>query len=81
MPPTGEAAERTLTELRTHGNLARTLTVAGAFQPYQEVELHAKVSGFVRRINVDIEDKVKSGEVLAVLDIPELNAQIPEGTT
>jgi multidrug efflux pump subunit AcrA (membrane-fusion protein) len=62
--------------LVTRGNLASTLTVAGAFQPYQEVDLHAKVSGFVRRINVDIGDKVKSGEVLAVLEIPELNAQV-----
>jgi multidrug efflux pump subunit AcrA (membrane-fusion protein) len=62
--------------LATRGNLASTLTVAGAFQPYQEVDLHAKVSGFVRRINVDIGDKVRSGEVLAVLEIPELNAQV-----
>jgi RND family efflux transporter MFP subunit len=62
--------------LATRGNLASTLTVAGAFQPYQEVELHAKVSGFVRRINVDIGDKVRVGEVLAVLEIPELNAQV-----
>jgi RND family efflux transporter MFP subunit len=62
--------------LATRGNLASTLTVAGAFQPYQEVELHAKVSGFVRRINVDIGDKVRMGEVLAVLEIPELNAQV-----
>jgi RND family efflux transporter MFP subunit len=62
--------------LVTRGNLASTLTVAGAFQPYQEVDLHAKVSGFVHRINVDIGDKVKSGEILAVLEIPELNAQV-----
>jgi len=60
----------------TRGNLASTLTVAGSFQPYQEVELHAKVSGFVRRVNVDIGDKVRVGEVLAVLEIPELNAQV-----
>jgi len=52
------------------------LTVAGEFQPYQEVELHAKVSGYIKRINVDIGDRVKSGQVIATLEVPELNAQV-----
>lgn len=60
----------------THGTLANTLTVAGEFLPYQEVELHAKVAGYIRSINVDIGDKVKTGQVLAVLDVPELQAQV-----
>lgn len=60
----------------TRGDLSSTLTVAGEFQPYQEVDLHAKVSGYIRRINVDIGDRVKTGEVLAVLEVPELNAQV-----
>jgi RND family efflux transporter MFP subunit len=60
----------------TRGDLSSTLIVAGDFQPYQEVELHAKVSGYIRRINVDIGDRVKNGEVLAVLEVPELNAQV-----
>ena len=60
----------------TRGDLSSTLTVAGEFQPYQEVDLHAKVSGYVRRINVDIGDRVKKGEVIAVLEVPELNAQV-----
>ncbi len=58
------------------GNLASTLTVAGQFQPYQEVELHAKVSGYIRRIKVDIGDHVHTGEVIATLEVPELNAQV-----
>jgi RND family efflux transporter MFP subunit len=57
-------------------NLSSTLTVAGEFQPYQEVDLHAKVAGYIRRINVDIGDRIKNGEVLAVLEVPELNAQL-----
>lgn len=60
----------------TRGNLASTLTVAGQFQAYQEVELHAKVSGYIRRINVDIGDHVRTGEVIATLEVPELNAQV-----
>jgi RND family efflux transporter MFP subunit len=50
--------------------------VAGEFLPYQEVELHAKVAGYIKRINVDIGDHVKTGQVLATLDIPELQAQV-----
>src|SRR5258708_5973357 len=60
----------------TRGDLSSTLTVAGEFQPYQEVELHAKVSGYIRRINVDIGDRVKNGQVIATLDVPELSAQV-----
>jgi RND family efflux transporter MFP subunit len=60
----------------TRDDLSSTLAVAGEFQPYQEVDLHAKVSGYIRRINVDIGDRVKNGEVLAVLEVPELNAQV-----
>jgi RND family efflux transporter MFP subunit len=55
--------------------LSNTLSIAGEFLPYQEVELHAKVAGYVRNINVDIGDHVHKGQVLAVLEIPELVAQ------
>ena len=60
----------------TRQNLSSTLTVAGQFQPYQEVDLHAKVSGYIRRINVDIGDRVHAGQVIATLEVPELNAQL-----
>lgn len=56
--------------------VAKNLTVAGEFIPFQEVELHAKVAGFIRRINVDIGDRVRAGEVLATLEVPELTAQV-----
>jgi len=57
-------------------SLANKLTVAGTFVPYQEVELHAKVAGYIRQIYVDIGDKVRKGQVLATLDVPELLAQV-----
>ena len=60
----------------TRGNLASSLTVAGQFQPYQEVDLHAKVSGYIRRISVDIGDRVRLGQILAVLEVPELQDQL-----
>lgn len=60
----------------SRATLSNTLNVAGEFIPMQEVELHAKVAGYIRRINVDIGDHVKAGQVLATLDIPELTAQV-----
>jgi RND family efflux transporter MFP subunit len=56
--------------------LANSVHVAGELLPYQEVELHAKVSGYIREIKVDIGDHVKAGQLLAVLDVPELSAQV-----
>ncbi len=58
------------------GSIAHTLSLAGQFQPYQMVEVHAKVAGYIRRINVDIGDKVRKGQVLATLEVPELSAQL-----
>jgi RND family efflux transporter MFP subunit len=57
------------------GNLASSLIIAGQFQPYQQVDLHAKVSGYIRWIGVDIGDRVHQGQVLAKLEVPELQDQ------
>ncbi|MCU1383018.1 MAG: efflux transporter, family, subunit [Acidobacteria bacterium] len=54
------------------GDLAQTLTLAAEFRPYQEIEVHAKVAGYVKAINVDVGDRVTAGQLLAVLEIPEL---------
>jgi len=60
--------------------IANSLSIAGQFIPYQNVELHAKVAGYIKHIYVDIGDRVHTGEVLAVLEIPELVAQVDEAT-
>ncbi len=57
-------------------NLGNTLTIAGEFKPFQDVDVHAKVAGYIRVIHVDVGDHVKEGQVLAVLEIPELAAQL-----
>lgn len=56
--------------------LTAVLSVAGEFLPYQETELHAKVAGYIRKINVDIGDRVKTGQVIAILEVPELTADV-----
>ena len=53
-------------------DLSRSLTLTAEFTPYQEIELMSKVAGFVRQINVDIGDRVRAGQVLAVLEVPEM---------
>ncbi len=60
-------------ERRQFGN---TLTIAGEFKPFQDVEVHAKVAGYIRKINVDVGDHVLEAQVLAVLEIPELAAEL-----
>jgi multidrug efflux pump subunit AcrA (membrane-fusion protein) len=56
--------------------LGNTLTIAGEFKPFQDVEVHAKVAGYIRNINVDVGDHVRAGQVLAVLEVPELAAEL-----
>ncbi len=58
------------------GDISHVLRVAGQFQPYQVVDVHPKVSGYMLRINVDIGDVVHKGQTLAVLEVPELNAEV-----
>lgn len=58
------------------GSIANQLTVAGVFQPFQEIDVHGKVSGYIRHIYVDIGDRVRQGQTLAVLEVPELQAEV-----
>ena len=60
-------------ERRTVGN---TLTIAGEFKPFQDVDVHAKVAGYIKAIHVDVGDHVRAGQTLAVLEIPELAAEL-----
>lgn len=60
------------------GNISHVLTLAGQFQPYQVVDVHPKISGYMKRINVDIGDIVRQGQTLAVLEVPELRAQLQQ---
>lgn len=54
------------------GDLERTIVLTAEFRPYQEVSVMAKVTGYVRKLFVDIGDRVKLGQTLAELEIPEM---------
>jgi RND family efflux transporter MFP subunit len=62
----------------TRGDLAQVLTVAAEFRPYEEIDVHAKVAGFLKSINVDVGDRVEAGQLLAVLEIPELQDELQQ---
>jgi RND family efflux transporter MFP subunit len=74
-----EETARTVTELPTapvvdvvRADLSNHLILTAEFEPFQEVEVMAKVSGYIREIHVDIGDRVRTGQLLATLDIPEM---------
>jgi len=60
----------------TREDLYKEVTIAAEFRPYVEVALHAKVSGYVRKMNVDFGDQVKAGQLMATLEVPELQAEL-----
>jgi RND family efflux transporter MFP subunit len=62
----------------TRRDLSEELAVQAEFRPYQEVELHAKVSGYLQKINVDFGDRVKAGDLIATLEVPELKDELDQ---
>jgi RND family efflux transporter MFP subunit len=52
--------------------LSHNLTLTAEFRPFQEIDVMAKVSGYVKEIKVDVGDRVQQGQLLATLEIPEM---------
>jgi len=57
-------------------DLRNNVTLTAEFEPYYEVDVMAKEAGYIRQILVDIGDRVKQGQLLATLEIPELQADL-----
>ena len=57
-------------------DLSRKLVLTAEFVPFQEVDVMAKVAGFVKEIYVDVGDHVKQDQVLAILEVPELKDEL-----
>jgi RND family efflux transporter MFP subunit len=60
----------------TRHDLANTLEIASEFEPYQEIDVYAKVSGYIQKLYVDWGTHVKEGQPMADLEIPELEQQL-----
>jgi RND family efflux transporter MFP subunit len=59
-------------------DLSSQLSIASEFQPFQEVSVYAKVSGYIQKLYIDWGTHVQEGQLLAVLEIPELEQQIQQ---
>jgi RND family efflux transporter MFP subunit len=62
----------------TREDLSTPVTIQAEFRPYQEVELHAKVSGYLQKIAVDFGDRVKAGDLIGTLEVPELQDELAQ---
>ncbi|WP_208645464.1 efflux RND transporter periplasmic adaptor subunit [Mucilaginibacter endophyticus] len=60
----------------TKGRLSSVITIPGELIPYQQVDLYAKTNSYVKKLLVDIGSEVKQGQLLAVLEAPEINSQL-----
>lgn len=67
---------RYITQDVTKGDLTVTVTATGNLEPRNQVDIGSELSGTMRQVNVDVNDVVKAGEVLAVLDTARLKAQV-----
>ena len=59
--------------LSRRADLADQLKLSAEFLPFQEINVYARVAGYVRQIRVDVGDRVHAGNVIAVLEIPEID--------
>jgi len=58
--------------------LEKQLTLSSELVPFQEIDVYAKESGYVRELKVDYGSRVMQGQLMAVLEIPELQAQLEQ---
>lgn len=59
--------------------MSRQVVLTAEFKPFQEVDLMAKVAGYVKSIHVDVGDRVQQGQLLAELEIPEMADDLARG--
>ncbi len=59
-------------------SLGREITLSSELVPFQEIDVYAKESGYVKKLLVDYGSHVNAGQIMAILEIPELEAQLRE---
>lgn len=58
--------------------ISRTITISSELVPYQEIDLYAKESGYLKQLLVDYGTRVNKGQLVATLEIPELEMQLQQ---
>src|SRR5437867_2378544 len=59
-----------------HGPITRNLTLPGEVKAFQQATLYAKVAGYLKAITVDRGDRVKEGDLIADIEVPEMLADL-----
>ncbi len=59
-------------------SVKKFVSLPGNLIPLEKVQIRAKVSGYIKKLNVDIGSKVKKGQLLATIEAPELITQVQE---
>lgn len=62
----------------TESDPKEELNIPGELMSYYETDIYPKVNSYIKKINFNIGDNVKNGQILAELEAPELNAQLAE---
>ncbi len=57
-------------------SLENDLVLTAEFRPYQEVDVMAKIAGYVKEISVDIGDHVRRDAILTTLEVPEIQDDV-----
>ena len=57
-------------------NLSQEVTFYAELRPFRITTLYAKVPGYMRVIHNDIGDRVKEGDIIAILEVPEIKADL-----
>jgi len=70
------AAPSYSTQPVARGKLTLTVTANGTIQPTRTISIGSELSGTVLKVNVDVNDTIKKGQVLVVLDTAKLRDQI-----
>ena len=58
--------------------VSRQITLSSELVPFQEIDVYAKESGYVQKLDVDYGTHVRVGQTMATLEIPELQAQLQQ---
>lgn len=58
--------------------LSKFVILPGELLPLEKVEIHSRVDGYIQKINVDIGSVVRKGQILAIIDAPEMQSQLSD---
>jgi membrane fusion protein, multidrug efflux system len=73
-PATAPVAQVDVTR-PTRGDVMRRIDFVATLKPWEEATVYAKTSGYVRSMRVDRGDRVRAGDVLTILDVPEMDEE------